>query len=215
MQVYYVSALLNPDRSWNKNLIESIFSVDICNKIFSIKPTDEEDEVNWCWTKSGIYEVGLGYKIAYGFFHSPTSLRSQNIHNRVWNSIWELKLPHKIKIFLWKSLHEKLSVLQQVHSRFASTPATCPRCMLKAESISHALFQCPLSSIIWSLSLITPDLWMREEETFFNWWQRVLSWAAAQFDGRQKTLLIAALCWSTWKARNRCVFEKVISPHQR
>ncbi|XLS82176.1 hypothetical protein HN51_048007, partial [Arachis hypogaea] len=54
-----------------------------------------------------------------------------------------------------------------------------------AESISHALFQCPLSSIIWSLSLITPDLWMREEETFFNWWQRVLSWAAAQFDGRQ------------------------------
>ncbi|XP_016207207.1 uncharacterized protein LOC107647664 [Arachis ipaensis] len=160
----------------------------------------------------GIYEVGSGYKIAYGFFHSPTSLRSQNIHNRVWNSIWELKLPHKIKIFLWKSLHEKLPVLQQVHSWFASTPATCPRCMLKAESISHALFQCPLSSIIWSLNLITPDLWMREEETFFNWWQRVLSWAAAQFDGRQKTLLIAALCWSTWKARNRCVFEKVISP---
>ncbi|XP_025621471.2 FBD-associated F-box protein At4g10400-like [Arachis hypogaea] len=60
--------------------------------------------------------------------------------------------------------------------------------------------------------LNNPDLWMREEETFFNWWQRVLSWAAAQFDGRQKTLLIAALCWSTWKARNRCVFEKVINP---
>ncbi|RYR31813.1 hypothetical protein Ahy_B01g056733 [Arachis hypogaea] len=99
------------------------------------------------------------YKIVYGFFHSPTSLRPQNIqNNRVWNSIWELKLPHKIKVFLCKSLHEKLSVLQQVHSRFASTPATCPRCMLKAESISHVLFQCPLSSIIWSLSLITPDL---------------------------------------------------------
>ncbi|KAL4316426.1 hypothetical protein AHAS_Ahas15G0283900 [Arachis hypogaea] len=100
LQVYYVSALLNPDRSWNRNLIESIFSVDICNKIFSIKPTEEEDEVNWCWTKSGIYEVGSGYKIAYGFFHSPALLRPQNIHNRVWNSIWELKLPHKIKIFL-------------------------------------------------------------------------------------------------------------------
>nr|XP_025669949.1 uncharacterized protein LOC112769679 [Arachis hypogaea] len=83
LQVYYVSALLNPDKNWNRNLIESIFSVDICNKIFSIKPTEEEDEVNWCWTKSGIYEVGSGYKIAYGFFHSPTSLRPQNIHNRV------------------------------------------------------------------------------------------------------------------------------------
>ncbi|XP_025703426.1 histidine kinase CKI1-like [Arachis hypogaea] len=64
LQVYYVSALLYPDRSWNRNLIE------------------EEDEVNWCWTKSGIYEVGLRYKIVYGFFHSSTSLRPQNIHNR-------------------------------------------------------------------------------------------------------------------------------------
>ncbi|XP_072062287.1 uncharacterized protein [Arachis hypogaea] len=88
LQVYYVSALLNPDRSWNRNLIESIFPVDICNKIFSIKPTEEEDKVNWCWTKSGIYEVESGYKVAYGFFHSPTSLMSQNIQNhRVWNSI--------------------------------------------------------------------------------------------------------------------------------
>ncbi|RYR72222.1 hypothetical protein Ahy_A02g006429 [Arachis hypogaea] len=73
------------------------------------------------------------------------------------DDIGELKLPYKIKVFLWKSLHEKLPVLQQVQSRFASTSATCPRCMLKAESISHALFQYPLFSIIWSLSLITLD----------------------------------------------------------
>ncbi|XP_020413873.1 uncharacterized protein LOC18778457 isoform X1 [Prunus persica] len=60
----------------------------------------------------------------------------------LWTSVWSLPIPSKIKIFLWRSLHELLPCMANLfYHKIVSNPI-CFRCTRKPETIIHALWCC-------------------------------------------------------------------------
>ncbi|KAL4314096.1 hypothetical protein AHAS_Ahas15G0050900 [Arachis hypogaea] len=67
----------------------------------------------------------------------------------VWSHLWKLKIPHKILLFAWKILHNKLLVLLLIHQRFSFTLTTCLICKSAPESLMHYLFFCRDANLVW------------------------------------------------------------------
>ncbi|MED6146351.1 hypothetical protein PIB30_033653 [Stylosanthes scabra] len=59
-----------------------------------------------------------------------------------------------MKIFIWRSLHEKLSVAALLHHRIPSIAQSCHRCNLDKESMMHCLCLCEKAATVWRESPI-------------------------------------------------------------
>ncbi|KAL4372762.1 hypothetical protein AHAS_Ahas05G0014200 [Arachis hypogaea] len=66
-----VNQLLKENRTWDAELIQSIFNSDIAASILQTTINEEEHRITWANEKSGHYSVASGYQIAFFFFHSP------------------------------------------------------------------------------------------------------------------------------------------------
>ncbi|WOL19790.1 hypothetical protein Cni_G28592 [Canna indica] len=69
-----------------------------------IVPINHDDKFIWNLGSGGSYSVASGYEIAFRFYHPPVTKGPP--YKRLWNSIWDIKVSPKIKILIWKLLHE-------------------------------------------------------------------------------------------------------------
>lgn len=75
----------------------------------------------------------------------------------VWNTIWKIRLPHKIQLFLWKLEAGALPTNESLHVRLGEEfSKECPRCRGVIESSNH---------IVWN-SLEAKSIW----NMVANWW---------------------------------------------
>jgi hypothetical protein len=77
------------------------------------------------------------------------ALPGTSANNPVWKILWQLKLPSKIKIFIWRSLHGIVPLKSILANRHVGTSGACPVCYQGAEDIRHLLFICPAAQEIW------------------------------------------------------------------
>ncbi|GLT58532.1 hypothetical protein SLA2020_314180 [Shorea laevis] len=65
------------------------------------------------------------------------------------NILWKLKIPPKIRVFIWRAILNALPSLDNLVRRGIAQAALCPCCHLADESIMHLLFYCPYVEPIW------------------------------------------------------------------
>lgn len=114
--------------------------------IRSIRPSHcfRDDGFAWIYTKSGLYTVKSGYKLA-------TQMKDEKLEHAATESslnplkamIWKLQAPRKIKHFLWQALTECVATCSRLVDRHCGTDRSCPRCGDGEESLNHLLFLCP------------------------------------------------------------------------
>ena len=84
------------------------------------------------------------------------TLPGTSVTNPVWKSLWKLKVPSKVKIFVWRSLHGILPIKCVLANRHIGTTSECPICRSGPEDIRHLLFQCQTAVDLWTaLGLIS------------------------------------------------------------
>lgn len=80
---------------------------------------------------------------------------AQNMKS-LWNAIWGLRIPPKVKILAWGlPTHQQL---YQIHVRCAIrviTDKTCALCRFAEEDIVHALISCPSIKSFWAPHITT------------------------------------------------------------
>uniref|UniRef100_A0A2C9VK42 Reverse transcriptase zinc-binding domain-containing protein n=1 Tax=Manihot esculenta TaxID=3983 RepID=A0A2C9VK42_MANES len=69
---------------------------------------------------------------------SSSSHRSRDM----WKGLWNLKLPLKLTIFMWKFLQDRLLTNEQLNGKISSFPVECAFCGEK-QSLVHLFFNCP------------------------------------------------------------------------
>jgi hypothetical protein len=69
--------------------------------------------------------------------------------NPVWEIIWSLNIPSKVKIFLWKALHGVLPGMAILANRHIKVSTQCPVCKNGPEDICHVLFGCLRAKEVW------------------------------------------------------------------
>ena len=80
--------------------------------------------------------------------HTPSS--SDIRANEEWTAIWQLKVPSKIKVFLWRLARHSIPTADVLHRRHIAPHAACLVCGVP-DSWKHSLLECNLAKCVWAL----------------------------------------------------------------
>ena len=129
-------------RSWELEDVESLESI-----IDKAKRVEGEDFLVWAASKKS-YQTCKATEL----LQDSGSLIS-------WRFIWKLRVPHKIKLFLWKVHLKILPTKSFLVSReiISKDTAKCSFCNCETETENHLFFDCFKSKQLW--------------EFIFAWWQ--------------------------------------------
>ncbi|KAL5741239.1 hypothetical protein ACOSP7_027971 [Xanthoceras sorbifolium] len=100
---------------------------------------DCADSLIWHFDKTGEYSVKSGYRVAAREKLSLSGSSSSS-DSKWWLALWNLNIPPKIKIFIWRVCHNVIPSLCNLCSRKIVVDPCCSRCGDAPESSAHALF---------------------------------------------------------------------------
>lgn len=150
---------------------------NILSDVDSIRLSDVDDIVTWCFHCNGILIVKSTYK-------AMTSNEAGCYHKKIWKG----KIPSEIKVFLWLILNNAILTKDNLLKRNWSGSPTCYFCDC-AENIQHLFFQCSTARSVWAI--VAHAIGARNIPRSFNQcWNWCETWLPAG------TLGIAAICWA-------------------
>lgn len=199
LQNIRVSSLLYPpENQWNRDLILSLFEERDADLILAI-PVNATEKDSWYWKfeKLGTYSV----KSAYGHIREMKENNRSEDNSGFWKQLWNLKIPTKIKHFMWRALSGNLPTKDNLRNKRVEVDAWCPVCQRDAETTVHTLLTCTFSEECWKLSGI-PKV-TGQFQTFAEWFQLLLHKYR-----RNEIHLAAVICWMIWKNRNDLVWNQ-------
>lgn len=96
------------------------------------------DQAAWMHSIDGKYSAKTGYRFWYDHVI--------NMHTAVqtpgWNQLWRTKIPHKVKIFLWRLCRNNIPVRNLLRGKGVRSTIMCPMCGSDIEQLLHIFFYC-------------------------------------------------------------------------
>ncbi|KAL5570726.1 hypothetical protein UlMin_020323 [Ulmus minor] len=137
-----VSSLITASGSWDSSLIRKSFHEDEANAILSLPlpRRTTPDTLLWHYDKSGNYTVRSGYWLANQCRSVPSS--STVSLNSWWKRFWRLRIPSKIRVFIWKAFHNWIPSSVNLASHGVPSPKRCSICNETDDTTLHALWGC-------------------------------------------------------------------------
>ncbi|KAA3490640.1 reverse transcriptase [Gossypium australe] len=137
-------------KKWKEELIHSTFSPGGANKILHIPLAEEahDDIVAWSGTPSGEFTVRSAYKLLQCNEVDLRTYPLQTDYKKFYKKLWDLNLPSKIKIVIWRISWNYIPTRVNMQLRKLSNIRTCPRCGKEAETSSHVFRECPVTKTI-------------------------------------------------------------------
>ena len=108
---------------WDAELLNELFSPRDVVAILSLPlcPIIVVDHCIWHYSKSGEYNVRSAYRLVM-------ERLSYDSHLHVlgdWHRLWQLKIPSKVKKFIWRFAKEILPNMDTLHSHGVDVPLSC------------------------------------------------------------------------------------------
>lgn len=120
----------------------------------------------------------------------------------LWNLIWKIEIPEKIRILLWRISRNILPIATRLTQKGVQIDETCVMCHEEAENPTYCLFKCIYAQEVWRNSPIAMDV---------DQWPDIEGKDAVLLGlhtiGKPLHGLFAAICWSIWLARNDRVWN--------
>ena len=161
----------------------------------------KKDALVWLSEKTGVYSTKTCYILP--------KLNSETVDREVFNwkqNVWQLQVPLKLKMFLWKLKRRALPVGGNLVIRGITNDLTCKRCG-GLESELHILLLCPYAQRLWELAPLLRSPRADRIESL----AALLSSARVALclppSGISHTSIQLWIFWHLWKARNLLVFE--------
>ncbi|RYR08900.1 hypothetical protein Ahy_B05g076767 [Arachis hypogaea] len=176
---------------------------------------NKKDHFVWPYRNDGQYSVRIGYHVAKEEKDTKEETKlskastSQNLRE-VWETIWRVSVPGKVRMFLWKAVHRILPVNTNLYQRKSAITPRCSICQEEDETIEHALLLCPWTRAVWfgsSLQIVPTAYNVRSfEKWMMNTIEKIKNETGKEHD---KFLCnLGCVCWCIWKARNEHIFQQ-------
>lgn len=134
----FATVVVIRDNFWSLD-VERILQIPLSQQNF-------EDNVAWHYTKTGVFSVRSAYYCEWddqcGSKLGQEGGQSSSMNHPVWKQVWKLKMPGKVKIFIWRCLHNAIPFRSTLANRHIPVSGECPVCHAGAEDSKHALFGC-------------------------------------------------------------------------
>ena len=153
---------------------------------------DEPDKLRWTLTSSGNFSVKSFY------------LAMQLSNTVPYKFLWKVKIPLRVKTFLWLVLKKSILTRDVLLKRGGKCEPKCLFCG-KNESIAHLFFLCSLARYVWNVVSSAFGF-----NCHFNTVDQCISSWLRGYGKKKRNLItvgIAAVIWSLWKARNLACFQ--------
>jgi hypothetical protein len=219
-----VTDLIEPvTGQWDATLLSDLFNPVDASRILKIPINNQgfEDFVAWNLTSHGRFTVRSAYHAQWrhqiGASAGQLALPGRSAINLVWKIAWKLKVPSKVKIFIWRALHGILPLKCILCNRHIGTSGECPMCRLHAEDILHLLFHCEPAKNIWEclgLSSIIANALLadRSGSAVLEYILCLPDNTPSGFEVVQLKELVAVTCWYLWWLRRRQTHGESIPP---
>jgi hypothetical protein len=170
--------------SWN-NLVLRLVNIHL---------RERTDIFRWSLKHDGKFSVSSMYQALLDSDIVP--------HN---SYLWKIKIPLKIKAFLWLLYREAILTKDNLVKRNCYENEMCNFCS-NYETIQHLFFECALVKFIWRVVYLASGLAPPKNiRCMFGAWVYDMS-----SSNRQIFLVgIGAMLWAIWLSRNDVVFNKV------
>lgn len=193
--------LLHDDSGWNMDEIVQVLGFSAAMKIISTvsPPTDPQsiDRLIFLPSSNGSFSA----KHAYQHLAQEGSNQRAEIHS-VWKVVWKKGwvLP-RLRVFLWRLLHNALPLGHILASRGIRIDSMCATCGCAEEDSVHFMFLCDFARSCWfSSSIPLRSHVMIEPLT------QTLSILGQELSEEQWTDF-ASIAWAIWRCRNEKVYE--------
>jgi hypothetical protein len=167
--------------------------IHLCQRLFDIQLSQDRDRFIWDLAATGTFSV--------------KSMYSDYMNDHVGFSrkyLWKLKIPLKIKIFMWFLNSKVLLTKDNLAKRNWDGCTKCCYCD-SMETVEHLFIHCPFAKIIWRMIYFAFNIHPPANITimFGNWLNGV------DKDNKLRIRIgMAALCWSMWNCRNDIIFNR-------
>ena len=133
-----------------------------------------------------------------------------------WKCLWSLKVPPKIRCFLWKSMHGAIATKANLFRKKSSPSPLCPLCFQSEETAEHLFLHCPWVAAVWHGGCLNLRLNGMSLNDWVGWLKEtLLSDRGTREDRSGRLQFVAFCCWHIWLARCDFVFkQKTICPNQ-
>ena len=143
--------------SWKEAEVDRIFLPMEASTIKTIPLSFSNrcDTIIWPRNHDGIYSIKSRYKLLMEMEFgngADASSSSTGAMKSIWNEIWKLEVPNRVRLLLWRVGNDSLPTRVNLTGRKMLTESTCSLCKLEPEDTLHALWKCPLLSTVWQVS---------------------------------------------------------------
>jgi ribonuclease HI len=160
---------------------------------------------SWTHDKHGCYTVKSAYnmaKIAEFFSNRGTVGRGSSSDRvteaKMWKAMWSIQAPSKMKIILWRMIHDCLPTGQQLSYRHIPADDRCFFCG-KMERVEHLFLLCPFARAVWAEVKEHFKLKLCRKE-LVNMKQWIFEFLKRESD--TNATVLAVTCWHVWEAQN-------------
>ena len=201
-----VSDLIMPHSScWDEGKMGNLLvlhDVQLIKRIH-LRHIRTPDMPTWIFTKDGQYTVKSGYHQLIK--QNLANVSHQNHAHGLWQQIWKINAPPKIKHFWWKILHNALPVADNIARRKIRIQRECSFCGEEVETVTHLLFQCRVAREVWEMApLRFHPRQFHHHQSIFSIVQELLS---SQNSPGSNAQLFPFIAWRIRKARNDLFFN--------
>lgn len=161
----------------------------LLQRIASFELTTDEigDQATWLADGSGTFRIRSSLKLLCS--------TEENIAVN-WKWLWKLRLPQRIKMFLWLILHSKVLTNAERFRRPMSPNAGCALCLGDVEDLEHILRNCPKAKEVWHDLHVYGVMDLAGEESFQQWLQQNLRLPRDDLEWPTKFMITV---WYLWK----------------
>ncbi|XP_031116716.1 uncharacterized protein LOC116020380 [Ipomoea triloba] len=200
------------DKAW-----KAIWSLTLDKLAAIVLCTGERNQDGWGWgiENSKKFSINAAYKIA--------TATIQGSEDKAWKAIWSLKVPNRIRTFLWLAKHvpnrirtflwlakhdRHMTNANRVRKGFTND-ATCKYCGYYREDMEHIIRTCPIANRVWE-TLLPYDHEMMKNQDYRSWLNAGVQGFENKSHKHMTSITFAIATWWLWKWRNDFVFTDTI-----
>nr|POE97565.1 putative ribonuclease h protein [Quercus suber] len=188
-------------KMWNSGLIDQIFfpweAESIKNMPVSFRT--DKDLLTWPWTADGGYSVKSAYQILANEALSTQAGSSNPEASKIlWSGIWKLKVPNKVKQFMWRASNESLPTKFNLCARHVLPDNRCSLCEECPKDVIHCLWLCDHAKCIW----FSDHAFHHPRTRTFRCFGDLMTFVLTELSS-STTALFSMVAWCIWTRRNR------------
>jgi hypothetical protein len=130
-----------------------------------------------------------------------------NVHAEAkeWSTIWQLKVPSKISVFLWRLARHSIPTADVLHRCHMAEQAACLICGAP-DSWKHSLLECNMAKCVWALARedTMEHICNIQEQSAKAWLAAAISSLSVEESRRTMVTL-----WAMWHAKRKAVYENI------